>query len=606
MAKFFISCSKKTVPIDIHEVVSFYSSSAMSEIIFKRINSIDNSVQGVILQKKHEQDSYFIKGDINVIIDGTPLLNNKKITAADMYQFFVSDSLERTCTELNGGYSAVIIDITQRKCIAIRDRIGLKPLYYYTDNDTFSIASNAGALKRSKVAPIQTNLNMIAKYASSNFRAIYGREETFFKEITLVQPSEVITFEHETVSKKTYWDWDPSAPYLTASETDLSYMYVEHIENSVKNYLDALGSDKVAIALSGGVDSGTMIGMMHKILQKRIHAGSLSYNESTDFDESHLITCSVRDHAESWANIKADINYIKEDIPSLYHRFDLPLATISIYGYDYLYRSLSQQGYSTIFTGAGGDYLQAGNYPCFLYNLADYYYNQSDQYAHELECWIKNHSTSTYPKNEETIKKFFNTHIDFNKKGSIKAAELLLTNTHVFDEAFLQKAGSLAGSTVKSYGDYLRTYIVQELRFEAVAPGTEAEDLIDWFYDTSMTSPFFSKELIDLGWRIPSSYKIKNGINKVLARKAVRGICADEILDRIDKSGFNAPFDIWIRNEMREFVFDIFSSQKFRERGIYNYNIFMEHLNEHMSQKRSHMMFLWQALNLELWLRSWE
>ena len=47
------------------------------------------------------------------------------------------------------------------------------------------------------------------------------------------------------------------------------------------------------------------------------------------------------------------------------------LATVSIYGYDYLYRKIAEMGYENIYTGAGGDYLQAGNYPCFLYYFAD-------------------------------------------------------------------------------------------------------------------------------------------------------------------------------------------------------------------------------------------
>ena len=123
--------------------------------------------------------------------------------------------------------------------------------------------------------------------------------------------------------------------------------------------------------MSGGFDSGTIIGMLHEITGKRVDAVSLSYNEKTEYDESSLIGYSVRDHAQNWFDIKLDPLQMINDMGNYYNRFDFPLATVSIYGYDYLYRKMSEMGYENIYTGAGGDYLQAGNYPCFFYYFAD-------------------------------------------------------------------------------------------------------------------------------------------------------------------------------------------------------------------------------------------
>ena len=173
------------------------------------------------------------------------------------------------------------------------------------------------------------------------------------------------------------------------------------------------------------------------------------------------------------------------------------------------------------------------------------------------------------------------------------------------DADYYNKISNLKSNLVDTYGTYQRTYIVQEFLYEAVPPGAEAEDIIDWLYGTSMTSPFFAKSLIDLGWELPPEQKIKNGINKVLSRRALRGICANEILDRVEKSGFNAPFDIWLRGPLNEFAMDVFRSKSFLERGIYNNEKFQEVLNQHMNGGHNHMELLWQALNLELWMKEW-
>ena len=76
-----------------------------------------------------------------------------------------------------------------------------------------------------------------------------------------------------------------------------------------------------------------------------------------------------------------------------------------------------------------------------------------------------------------------------------------------------------------------------------------------------------------------------------------------KIINRTAKSGFNAPFDQWARNELKEFIMDIFNSNSFKKRSIYNYKNFISLVNSHMKNENNYMMLIWQALNLELWLR---
>ena len=145
--------------------------------------------------------------------------------------------------------------------------------------------------------------------------------------------------------------------------------------------------------------------------------------------------------------------------------------------------------------------------------------------------------------------------------------------------------------------------MMQEYTYDAVAPGVEAEDTMEWLNKISIQSPFFDKEVAEFGWELPSDLKIKDGINKYLYRKAFKDILPSKIVKRTAKSGFNAPFDQWSRNELREFIMDIFSSISFKNREIYNYKNFMTLVNSHMKNENNYMMLIWQALNLELWLR---
>lgn len=505
---------------------------------------------------------------------------------------------------LDGGWAAVMVTPDGSLCAA-RDRFGLKPLYAAALSDgQLILASNAGAIVKSGRLRAEANPDFLVRYAGYHYRGTYGDRPSAFKRVELLDPAQLHCWTRDGYRQHVYWDLDAAAPYDSADEEEIARRYRDTLLRMTEHYLRPRSGERLAVALSGGIDSGSIVGLLHEVTGERVEAISMTYHEATQFDESDLIAASVHDHVDRWHDVKIDHGILLDDLPTLYDRFDLPLATVSIYGYDYLYREAAKRGMSTIFTGSGGDYIQAGNYTCFLYHLADLKISDPERYREELDWWITHHGTAAFAKTPETAESFFREALDLDRPGQLLGLVRPLADGVVSGD-FAAQAHSLAGRTVGNYGDYTRSYVMQEYLFEAVAPGSEAEDLIDWTWGTAMTSPFFCRDVVEFGWRLPHDQRIRKGVNKVLARRALRGICADEILDRVDKSGFNAPFDQWIRGPLKPFTLDVFGSQKFRERGIYDKRKFERLLDDHMEGRASHMMLLWQALNMELWMRSW-
>ena len=99
--------------------------------------------------------------------------------------------------------------------------------------------------------------------------------------------------------------------------------------------------------------------------------------------------------------------------------------------------------------------------------------------------------------------------------------------------------------------------------------------------------------------------KISNGINKIFPRKSFSEEIPKKILGLVQKVGFNAPFDLWIRGPLKEYVFDTLHSTKFLNRGIYNKKSILKYLDQHNKNNANHQMLIWQALNLELWMNNW-
>ena len=505
---------------------------------------------------------------------------------------------------LDGGWSIVSIDVSG-DVRAARDRFGLKPLYATeTEDGCLVLASNVGAIIKGGWVAAEANPDFLARYAGYQYRGTYGDRPTAFKKIDLLDLTYLHNWNRDGYSRQRYWDFDPAAAYDVAEDADFEDRYRHNLIEMMRCFVEPRSDERLAVALSGGIDSGSIVGLLHHVTGAPVEAVSMTYHEATVFDESELIAASVRDHVERWHDVKIDDKILLEDLPALYDRFDVPLATISIYGYDYLYREASRRGMSTIFTGSGGDYIQAGNYTCYLYHLADLKLRDTELYEKEVSWWVHWHGTEQFPKTRKTAEAFFKESLNLDAVGELLPFKRPLVEG-ILDPDFASSAASLAGRSVGNYGDYSRSYVVQEYLFEAVAPGTETEDLIDWTWGTSMTSPFFSRDVVEFGWRLPLDQRVRQGVNKTLARRALRGICADEILDRVDKSGFNAPFDLWIRGPLNDFVMDHFRSQAFRQRGVYDADRFDRVLDAHMRGEANHMMLLWQALNMELWMRSW-
>ena len=506
--------------------------------------------------------------------------------------------------DFDGGWSVVLIE-TGGRISAARDRFGLRPLYAArSDDGHLLLASNAGAIIRSGWIAAEANRDFLARYAGYRYRGTYGDRPTAFKGIALLDVTFLHRWDRNGYRKKRYWNFDPEAERLVAEDAEFEARYRHLLIEMMRRFVQPRSAERLAVTLSGGIDSGSIAGLLHHVTGDPVEAVSLTYRESTDFDESELIASSVRDHVGEWHVLTTDDKVLLADLPKLYERFDIPLATVSVYGYDYICREASRRGMSTLFTGTGGDQIQAGNYPCYLYHLADLKNRDPDLYEKELTWWIRRHGTRKFPKTRDTAEAFFKDALDLDVAGLLRPYRHLLVN-EILDPDFAAAAACLEGRTVANYGDYSRSYVAQEYFFEALPPVIESDDVIDWTWGTAMTSPFLSRDVVEFGWRLPLNQRVRLGINKNLARRALRGICADEILDRVDKSGFNAPFDLWLRGPLKGFAMDVFRSQAFRRRGVYNTGRFDRLLDSHMQGEENHMMLLWQALNLELWMQSW-
>jgi asparagine synthase (glutamine-hydrolysing) len=536
---------------------------------------------------------------------GTPQLGSKLLDAKQIYSIFLSD--QNNLFYLDGSWLLGVYFEKTKKIIFFRDYLGAKPFYYSDIKKGFLFSSNINFIANSSAINKKINYEFLHLYLASHPKCAWSRDLTIFKNIKTFSPIyglELSNYEKKFnffnknffKDKKTNLVQEPNINFF-------SKKLIEILEENISNYLIPRINNKFCITLSGGIDAGTMAFFLNKITKKKVSAFTAYFSNSSDYDELKNANLIAKKYVGKHFKVKCTSKEMADDLQNIYEIFDTPFCTGSIYGFYVLGKNIKKNNYNTIFTGYGGNYINSGVYPSYMYNLADL--KNSDLYNYELKKWIKLHNNKLYPKSEKTLNFFLKDHINPKVKGKIYDKIFWLDKKEIINNNF-HKSNVRKNTDILNLGSYLDSSILFSLFYDSIAPACDNEDWIDWDLNLETVNPLTNKNLIKYGLDLPNKLKINHGINRILVRNTLKGILPNNVVDDYNTMGFKLPTDDWFANDLKDFFMDIILSKKFRERGIYNLKIFDNVVKEHMTKKKNHMLLMWQALNFELWALKWK
>lgn len=115
--------------------------------------------------------------------------------------------------------------------------------------------------------------------------------------------------------------------------------------------------------------------------------------------------------------------------------------------------------------------------------------------------------------------------------------------------------------------------------------------------------PFLDHRLVTFVHSLPSRHKMRNGLSKIVMRRAMEGVIPDLVCKRRDKIGFGTPENDWFRLVAYDFTRDVFESDSFRQRGYFNVNEIQRQFDLYRDNSSDRKFWPWKLVNLELWLR---
>ena len=510
-----------------------------------------------IIDITDRSDQPFVDGYLKLIFNGE-IYNYKELKnkLKDKYIFKTDSDTEvlikcfqeygeRCVDHFIGMWAFAIWNDKTKELFLSRDNFGEKPLYYFLCDDGFFFGSEIKFIKSLCNKNFEINNDLINKNLFLGYKSLNKQNQTFYKEIKILENSTNITLNLNLKLKfKKYWIPECKVD-KNLNEHDINKIFKEKITKSLDF---RLRSDvPLAFCLSGGIDSGSLTSIASKILNKNIHTFSI-IDEDHRYNEEENINLVTKDLNCTSHRIKLENR--KENffdrMSQLVNYHDGPIATISYYVHSFLSEAISKKGFKVSISGTGADEFLTGYYDHYLLHLATL--RDSKYYLENLNSW-KEH---IMPNIRNPFLKNYEIYINDPENRSLVYEENLNVRSYSiqdFQSSFEEK---------KYSSELLRNRMLNELFHEVVPVILKHDDLNSMYYSVENRSPFLDKDLLEFVLKIPPELLISNGYQKKILRNSMKNVLVDKVRLNKQKKGFNASINSLVDLNNPEVLKNIF------------------------------------------------
>lgn len=469
--------------------------------------------------------------------------------------------------KLNGMFAFALYDREINEVILVRDRLGVKPLYYTKIGKGFAFTSDIRAFYQ------------IPDFSKDiNFKALYGylwnmyipAPLTIYEHVSKVEPGKIVRYSigKADIQEESYWSIENITPRnITYDE------YLEELKSllvdSVKIRMEA--DVPVGIFLSGGVDSSLVASLAQNCCTGQIDTYCIGFREKHNDDAAiaeevarHLGT----NHHQLFCTEKDAIDYI-EKIPVAYSE---PFADNSQIPTMLLSR-LAGEHVTVSLSGDGGDEIFAG-YPCYL-NAGK---REKTRYISKIMDRnvrkIADTMWSIYDHKRWLVDKFCNAYSLKNILTLDFITSFNILNSFISDRA---RAVKLAEGVLPYYSyldtdritDAVSASITNSIKVSLPDDMLAKVDRASMFFSHEVRSPLIDYRIVELSYSVPLGYKIKRDQLKAPLKQLLSSYVPANIIDR-PKSGFGVPINSWLHGKLNTLVNDNLSHDFLQRQGLFD------------------------------------
>jgi len=508
-----------------------------------------------------------------------------------------------------GMFAIALYDRSKEKLILIRDRAGVKPLYYYWDQDLLLFASELKALYRHPGFVKKIDVNSLALFLQFSY---IPAPHCIFHNTFKLLPGHYLTIDLRTRQQELSKYWDVfdyyNEPKLDISDAEA----IEHTDRLLKNAYEyrMVADVPVGIFLSGGYDSSSVAALLQTGRTEKLKTFTIGFHEN-EFNEApeakKIAEYLGTDHTE-WYLTAKEAGGVLSHLPEIY---DEPFADNSTVP-TVLVSQLARQQVKVALSADGGDEIFGG------YNK----FNQAKRYTTQLPVFAQSLLSGVMSLVNPDIIPYFKDKYNFSTRYEKmkliwKSHDPITAVKYISQYITESEAETFLGTSFERY----RTFFEAGDKLEhndGVVNRLLAIDYKTFLVDNNLVKmdratmsvslegrePMLDHRVIEFLSRLPSSFKIRDGVNKWLLKEVVHRYIPKELMDR-PKRPFIAPLMVWFREDLKEQLRYYLSERALSATGVFSAGPIIKLRDEYLNGKKVNYQKLWQVLMFQLWYDRW-
>ena len=487
---------------------------------------------------------------------------------------------EKFTSLLNGMFATALWDKNKKTLLLIRDRVGIKPLYYTILNKGIIFGSEIKCIISHPKVSKEIDIDALADFLTYQY---VPAPDTIFKHIKKLRPGHYLRIDEKGVQDIKYWDIDFQDDF-SFNENEIIEELEFLIKDAVKKRL--ISDVPLGTFLSGGLDSSLVSAIMHNLSNKRIKTFTIGFEGFGHYDErpfaKQVANLINSEHYEFI--VSSDMIPMMEDIVWY---LDEPIADPAALP-TYLISKLAREYVIVALTGEGGDENFAG-YPRYILSLIADRLHHAEILEMPLINKIATH-LPYYPKRLLTSKKNdIERNVDWTAGFTYKEVKHLLKpnfSHNIYDRRRQYKEKDALSSLIKTD---LKTWLVDDILMKV--------DRMSMAHSLEARVPLLDHRVVEFIARVPSHLKIKNFNTKYILKKIAEKYLPKNIIYR-KKHAFLLPLKFWFKE-------NAILTQMKQKNKISDYlrqEKIVQTINKFEKGKENPKK-IWTLLILEYWLR---
>ena len=503
--------------------------------------------------------------------------------------------------KLNGMFSIAIWDTVERCLFLARDRLGKKPLYYYSKDNHFIFASEIKSIL--KMPDVDRTIRQDA-VQDFFFYQYVPESKSIFKHIHKVQAGEWLLVNTDGIKSTSYWDVSFSNTSEKSSAQIQAELY-DLLDDSVRSRM--ISDVPLGAFLSGGVDSSAVVGLMAANSHEPITTCAIGF-DSEKFDEVKYAAKVAEQFKTNHHEFTVKENVV-DNLVDIAAWFDEPFADPSFVP-TYFVSKLARSMVTVALAGDGGDE-----------NFAGYSKYQNDAFENRIRALIPSFIGGGFLHAGQRKLSDSNNH-NLRRASSLLGSLAVSADTgffisnSFFNQPLWEKIltddfrQSLAGYdsadiTREAYhaadtDDHLSKVLYTDIKTFLPGGILTKVDRMSMANSLETRAPILDYRVVEYAATIPSSLKLKDKETKYILKKSMENLLTDDTLYR-KKMGFSVPLASWLKNEIAAIARDKLLINNEGLCQFFKIDEVKKMWEQHQNGSRDYSNELWSMLVFQLW-----